>query len=205
MDIMIVGAGNMGRGIATRILAAGHPVHITDQDIQAAQKLAADLNDDATGALFEGPEDAHVVILALPYPANVNVATEWAQELAGKVVVDIANPVDFDTMDALVTRGAESSAEEVAGAAPAARVVKAFNTTFATTLIKDEPLDLFVAGNDDAACETVADLVRDARMRPIRVGHLKHARSLEGMQLLAMKVQQQIGGGFTTRLSLQEG
>ena len=195
----------MARGIATRMLAGGHPVHIADIDIQAAQRLAAELDGDATGQLFEGPEDAKIVILAVPYPANVNIATEYRDALAGRIVVDVANPVDYATLDVLVTRDGNSSAEEVANAAPSARVVKAFNTTFAKTLVKEEPLDVFIAGNDASACETVADLARDGDMRPLMVGHLNHARHLEGFQMLNMKMQEQIGGQFSTRLTLDQG
>lgn len=200
-----MGAGNMARGIATRMLAAGNPVHIADIDVQAAQRLAAELDGDATGQLFEGPQDAHIIILAVPYPANINITTEWAHRLSGRIIVDIANPVDFNSFDSLVTKPGRSSAEEVADAAPSARVVKAFNTTFAKSLVKEEPLDVFIAGNDAAACEKVGDLVRGGNMRPIYVGHLKHAQSLEGFQLLNMKVQEQIGGDFSSRLTLQQG
>lgn len=205
MDILIVGAGNMARGIATRLLAGGHPVHIAAPDVQQAQALAADLDGDATGHLLSGPGDAGIVILAVPYPINVTLATEWGDDLADRIVVDIANPVDFSSMDALVTAPGRSSAEEVADAAPSARVVKAFNTTFAKTLAAVEPLDVFIAGDDASARQTIARLVDDGGMRGIDVGHLKHARELEGFQLLHMMVQDQIGGGFATRLTLDPG
>lgn len=199
MDILIVGAGNMARGIGTRLLAGGHPVHIADRDPQKAKGLAAELDGDATGHdLAEGPEDSEVVVLALPYPANVEVARSWAPRLAGKLVVDISNPVDFETFDDLTTPDGTSAAEQVAEAAPGAKVVKAFNTTFAGNLVNGTPMDVLIAGDDDTSREAVAKLAADGGLRPVSVGGLKHARQLEGFQLLHMKVQDQIGGGWAS-------
>jgi 8-hydroxy-5-deazaflavin:NADPH oxidoreductase len=78
--------------------------------------------------------------------------------------LDISNPVDFATFNSLATAPGTSAAEEMARANPDARVVKAFNTTFARTLIADEmarqPLDVFIAGDDEQAKAQVAELVR---------------------------------------------
>ncbi|GLZ77394.1 NADP oxidoreductase [Actinorhabdospora filicis] len=199
MDILIVGAGSMARGIGTRLLAGGHPVHIADRDPQKAKGLAAELDGDATGHdIAEGPEDSDVVVLAVPYPANVEIARNWAAQLAGKLVVDISNPVDFATFDDLTTPEGTSAAEQVAQAAPGAKVVKAFNTTFAGNLVNGTPMDVLIAGDDDLSREAVAKLAVDGGLRPVSVGGLKHARQLEGFQLLHMKVQDQIGGGWAS-------
>lgn len=201
MDILIVGAGNMARGLAMRFLAGGHPVHIADRDPQKARRLAADLNADATGeSLDDGPGDARVVILAVPYPANKEIAEAWRDRLRGKLVVDISNPVDFATFDDLATPAGMSAAEEVAAAAPEARVVKAFNTTFAGNLAGGAPMDVFIAGDDESARREIAEIASDSGLRPVSVGGLKHARELEGFQLLHMKAQEQIDGRFSTAI-----
>lgn len=201
MDILIIGAGNMGRGIATRFLAGGHPVHIADKDGQKARALAAELNGDATGHdMSDGPEDAKVVVLAVPYPANVEQASLWARPLTGKLLVDICNPVNFETFDDLATPENISAAEQVAEAAADSKVVKAFNTCFAGNLVNGTPMDVFIAGNDDLSREAIAKLCADGGLRPISVGGLKHARALEAFQLLHMKVQDQIGGGWATTI-----
>jgi 8-hydroxy-5-deazaflavin:NADPH oxidoreductase len=74
--------------------------------------------------------------LALWYDAALPVVQQYGDALAGKTIVDITNPVDVSTFDGLVTPAGSSAAEEIAKAAPAgANVVKAFNTTFAGTLV----------------------------------------------------------------------
>ena len=119
--------------------------------------------------------------------------------LAGKIVVDIANPIDFATFT-LATAPGTSSAEEVAAAAPAARVVKAFNTTFAGTLVAGQvagqPLDVFIAGDDPAAKRTIAELVRDGGLVPVDVGPLARAQQLEGLGYLGISIQQPLGLNF---------
>jgi predicted dinucleotide-binding enzyme len=101
-----------------------------------------------------------VVVLPTPYDAALDFAGIRGEELAGKVVVDITNPVDWTSFDRLVTPADSSAAEEIAARAPGARVVKAFNTTFAATLVPGEvaghQLDVFLASDDEAAKGTVA-------------------------------------------------
>lgn len=192
----------MARGIGTRLVAGGHQVRVAARNHDAARTLAAELDGDATGEPIGPLGAASVVILALPYPANRMVAQDLAGDLVGRVLVDIANPVNVGTFDDLVTPPGVSSAEQVAKAAPGARVVKAFNTTFAANLTGGGPLDVFIAGDDEQARDEVAALVADGGMRPIVVGGGKHAHTLEAFQLLHMKVQDQIDGHYTTSLEL---
>jgi predicted dinucleotide-binding enzyme len=199
MDFLIVGAGKMARAIGTRIVAGEHTARIIDRDEQRATALAAELNGDITGDAFTGPGAEQIVVLAVPYPATLQLATEWSERLAGHIVVDISNPVRPD-LDGLTTPPESSAAEQVAAAAPGARVVKAFNTTFAGPLTSDVSLDVFIAGDDPEARETIGQLATDGGLRGIDVGALRHARALEGFQLLHMKVQEQIGGGWGTAL-----
>ncbi|HEY3503551.1 MAG TPA: NAD(P)-binding domain-containing protein [Actinocatenispora sp.] len=206
MEVLIVGAGAMARGIGTRLLAGGHQLRIAARNHDQARTLAAELDGDATGEALGTPMGAaSVVILTLPYPASRMVAEQYAGELVGRVLVDIANPVNHGTFDDLVTPPGTSAAEEVARAASGAKVVKAFNTTFAGRLAAGGQLDVFLAGDDDYARETVAALAADGGMRPIQVGGLKHAYTLEAFQLLCMKVQDQIDGNWATSLELAPG
>ena len=110
-------------------------------------------------------------------------------------------------MDRLVTPEGSSSAEEAAKLLPAAtRVVKAFNTTFAPTLVAGEAagqqLDVRIAGDDEDAKKQVATLVETGGMRPVDVGPLKRARQLEQLGLFHMAVQDQLGSGFGSALKL---
>jgi len=204
MRISIIGAGNMGRGIATRAIAGGNEVELFDRDEKVASELAEDLGSPVSvGSEISGD----IVVLALPYEANAAAIEHHRDALAGKVVVDIANPLDWSTMDHVVTPPGSSSAEETARRVPdGAKVVKAFNTTFAKTLVAGEvagrQLAVLIAGDDDDAKAKVADLAEAGGMRAIDVGPLARARMLEQVGLFHIAIQQQIGGGFASALEL---
>jgi 8-hydroxy-5-deazaflavin:NADPH oxidoreductase len=212
MNVTIIGAGNMGRGIGHRVVAGGHDVTIVDRDPEEAERLAEELRGaTAAGATVEaeGPGAelrGEVVILAVYYPGNLEIARDLGEGLAGKVIVDISNPLT-ETFDGLATAPGTSAAEEVAAAAPSgARVVKAFNTTFSGTLVEGQvagqPLDVLIAGDDEGAKETVAQLVRDGGLRAIDVGPLERARQLEGLGFIGIALQQPLGLNFQSAWKL---
>jgi predicted dinucleotide-binding enzyme len=147
-----------------------------------------------------------VVILAVYYPGTLELARGLGERLAGKVVVDISNPLN-ETFDGLATAPSSSAAEEVAATMPAGtRVVKAFNTTFSGTLVEGQvagqPLDVFLAGDEEEAKETVAQLVREGGLRAIDVGPLERARQLEGLGFLAITLEQPLGLNFQSAWKL---
>jgi NADPH-dependent F420 reductase len=207
VKVTIVGAGNMGRGIGIRVVAGGHQVEIVDRDPTEAHKLAGELGSAATaldpGARFGG----QVVVLAVYYPGIKDAVQHYADQLAGKVVVDITNPVDTQTWDRLATPPGTSSAEEVQRLLPQGTpVVKAFNTTFAGTLVEGEvdgqQLDVLIAGDDQAAKQQVSQMVSDGGLRPIDVGPLSRAQQLEQLGLLHISLQQPLGLGFGSAIRL---
>lgn len=206
MHVLIIGAGNMGRGIATRLRAGGHQITVYDLDREAAQKLAAEPGPGAAVSVARAPEDAisssDVVVLASWYSSNLELAKRLGPKLAGKVVVDISNPLN-DTYDGLTTPSGTSAAETIRNVLPAdTSVVKAFNTTFAGTLLAGQvggqPLDVYIAGDNQDAKNTVASLVQDGGLNPIDVGALERARQLEALGLLGITLQQRLGTGFQT-------
>jgi len=208
MRITIIGPGSMGRGIATRLLAGGHSVTLVGRDRAGAEKLASELKATGGGSVdaattpAEAIPESEVVILAGPYAANLDLARENGPALAGKTVVDISNPLN-DTYDGLVTAPGTSAAETIRDVLPAgAKLVKAFNTTFAKTLAEGhaagQPLDVFVAGDDEEARRRVAELVRSGGMNPVDVGPLAQARHLESLALLGITLQGRLGTGFKT-------
>jgi 8-hydroxy-5-deazaflavin:NADPH oxidoreductase len=212
MQVTVIGAGNMGRGIGHRLVAGGHDVMIVDRDPEEAGRLAEELRGAAQGgatvdAAGSGVElRGEVVGLAVYYPGNLELARDLGEGLAGKVVVDISNPLNR-TFDGLATAPGTSAAEEVAATVPSGtRVVKAFNTTFSGTLVEGQvagqPLDVLIAGDDEEAKETVAQLVRDGGLRAIDVGALERARHLEGLGFLGMMVQQPLGLNFQSAWKL---
>jgi NADPH-dependent F420 reductase len=206
MRVTIIGAGNMGRGVGTRAVAGGHEVEIVDRDPAEAQRLAGELGDGAS-APEGGAIAGDVVVFAVYYPGIKDAVRQYAAELDGKVVVDITNPVDTRTWDRLATPPGTSSAEEVAAIVPAGTpVVKAFNTTFAGTLVAGEvagqQLDVLIAGDDEGAKAKVSQLASDGGLRPIDVGPLPRAQQLEQLGFLHMSLQEPLGLGFGSTIKL---
>jgi NADPH-dependent F420 reductase len=207
MKVTIIGAGNMGRGIGTRAVAGGHEVEIVDRDPADAQKLAEELGSSATSVDPSSSLGGEVVVFAVYYPGIKDAVQQYADQLAGKVVVDITNPVNTETWDSLATPPGGSSAEEVQQLLPQGTpVVKAFNTTFAPTLVQGEvaghPLDVLIAGDDDEAKQKVAQLVGDAGLRPIDVGPLRRAQQLEQLGFLHIAIQEPHNLGFGSAIKL---
>jgi 8-hydroxy-5-deazaflavin:NADPH oxidoreductase len=204
VKVTIVGAGNMGRGIATRVVAGGNEVELIDQNPDDAESLAKDLGEAATAV---DKISGEIVVLALPYEAIAPAVEQYGDELAGKVVVDIANPVEWSTMDRVVTPEDSSSAEETAKLVPKdASVVKAFNTTFAGTLVAGtvggQPIDVFIAADDADAKRSVSRLVEDGGMRAVDAGPLARAHELEALGYLHMTLQEPLGTGFGSAVKI---
>jgi predicted dinucleotide-binding enzyme len=193
MDITIIGTGNMARGIGTRALAGGHSVTLLGTETAKAQALADDLSGNVRVGQVGDPLIGDVVVLAVWYPAVDDILGRYGDQLDRKVVVDITNPIDVDAFEPLQLE-AGSAAQDIAAKAPSAQVVKAFNTTFASTLaegkVAGQPLDVLIASDHQDAKETVRRIVADAGLRPIDVGPLKRARELEALGYLHMAIQQ---------------
>jgi 8-hydroxy-5-deazaflavin:NADPH oxidoreductase len=193
MKITIVGAGNMGRAIGTRAVAGQHEVEVVDRDPAEAQRLAQELGEGATALDADARFGGEVVVFAVYYPGIKDAVQQYGDRLAGKVVVDITNPVDTNTWDRLVTAPGTSSAEEVQQLLPeGATAVKAFNTTGADTLLAGEAagqqVDVFIAGDDEAK-RKVSQLVSDGGLRAIDAGPLHRAQQLEHLGLLRITLQ----------------
>jgi 8-hydroxy-5-deazaflavin:NADPH oxidoreductase len=197
----------MGRAIAARALAGGHEVEIVDRDPAEARRLAAELGGPAAALEPDAPFGGEVVVFALYYPGIKDAVKQYRDRLAGKVVVDITNPVDTNTWDRLATAPGSSSAEEVAQLVPQdSSVVKAFNTTFAGTLdageVEGQQLDVLIAGDDDEAKQKVAQLVSDGGLRPVDVGPLTRAQQLEQLGFLHISLQQPRNLGYGSAIKL---
>jgi predicted dinucleotide-binding enzyme len=205
MDITILGTGNMARGIATRALAGGHAVTLLGTEAGKAEALAADLSGEVrTGAVGDALV-GDVVVPAVWYQALDDVIGRYASELDGKVVVDITNPLDVESFQPLSV-AAGSAAQELAQKVPGARVVKAFNTTFAGTLVEGgvagTPLDVFVASDDEEAKGAVRRLIEDGGLRAVDAGPLARAHELEALGYLHMALQQGLGTGFGSAVKI---
>lgn len=212
MNVTIIGTGNMARGIGHRVVAGGHSVTLVSRDPEAALTLANELRAKAKGnslvqtSTLEKVEPGEVVVFALWYGVTQDVAKQLGAKLENRVVVDIANPLNA-TYDDLATAAYSSSAEELAKVVPgSAKVVKAFNTTFAGTLVNGTvagiPLDVLIAGDDEAAKQTLSQIINDGGLVAVDAGSLKQARLLESLGLLGITLQMKHNLGFGTSWNL---
>ena len=205
MDVTIIGTGNMARGIGSRLVSGGHAVTLLGTERSNAEALAADLGSSARAGTVGDPVADDVVVLAVWYPVTLDIARQAGSQLDGKVVVDISNPLDTETFEPIVP-DAGSGAEELAAAVPGARVVKAFNTTFAGTLssgeVSGQQLDVLLASDDEDAKGTVASLVESSGLRAVDAGPLRRARQLEALGYLHMAVQEGLGTGYGSAVKI---
>jgi NADPH-dependent F420 reductase len=199
--VTIVGAGNMGRGIGTRLAGEKNQLQVLAPTAEHASGLADELDSGATGGGVDDPIEGEVVVLATPYDGALEFVSRRGEDLTGKVVVDITNPVDWASFDRLVTPPDSSAAQEIAAQLPdGVPVVKAFNTTFAKTLVSGEvagqQLDVLIASDDEEAKREVTQLVGSAGMRPVDAGPLRRAQQLEHLGFLHMALQDSLGSGY---------
>ena len=179
--VSIIGNGNMGTAIGGIVAAGGNTVEFVGRD--ASEQVAGD-----------------IVILAVPYPSVAEIVEARREQLAGKIVVDITNPLNFETFDSLVVPADGSAAAELAAKLPQSRVLKAFNTNFAATLASKnvggaQPTTVLVAGDDDLAKQALVDVVRAGGVNAVDAGKLSRARELEsiGFLQLTLAVQEKVG------------
>ncbi|MEV0155493.1 NADPH-dependent F420 reductase [Micromonospora sp. NPDC050686] len=172
--VSIIGTGNMGQAISSVATKGGNTVELLGK---------ADADKPATG---------DIVVLAVPYPAVDQVLAQRGDQLKGKIVVDITNPLNFETFDSLTVPADGSAAAEIAAKLPGSRVLKAFNTTFAGTLAAGTvgPLTttVLVAGDDADAKATLIGVISAAGLQAIDAGALKRAREMESLGFLQISL-----------------
>ena len=169
MKIGVIGGGRVGRGLAATWQKRGHEVVVSTRDTIAETSAASD-----------------VVVLAVPATAVPDVVAN-AGSLAGKMVIDATNNLS----------GGPSGAE-IAALAPDARIVKAFNTVFATFMHDtppSPPASLVYSGDDAAAKETVAQLISDAGFDPVDAGGAETTPLIEAFAKLVIGIAYREGRG----------
>jgi 8-hydroxy-5-deazaflavin:NADPH oxidoreductase len=169
--VSIIGSGNMGQAVSGLAAKGGNSVELFN---------SADADKRVTG---------DIVVLAVPFAAVAGVVEARREELAGKVVVDLTNPIDFETFDGLVVPADSSAAAGIAAALPQSRVVKAFNTNFGGTLVSGTvggaaTTTVLIAGDDADAKAAVSALVQGGGLRAVDAGGIKRARELEALAFL---------------------
>jgi 8-hydroxy-5-deazaflavin:NADPH oxidoreductase len=168
-NVTIFGKGNMGSAIADIIAVGGATITHIDTSNSGVQ-----ISDE-------------LVVLAVPYSALEQVARDYHTQLAGKIVIDITNPVDFENFAPIVP-SAGSAAQELAAALPNARVLKAFNTNFAATLasrsIGSDVTTVLIAGDDEQAKTALTEAITAGGVEVVDAGPLARARELEAVAFL---------------------
>ena len=197
--IAIIGAsGKMGSALAKSLAKGDYRVLLFAKDIEVLHTLADEIRAthaaadvEVIGCPVDASWEADIIIPAVPFAAEKELVEKVRAVATGKVVISIANPFN-ESYDGMVTPTDTSAAEELQKLLPHAKVVKAFNTTyaadFAQPLIDNKVVDAFIAGNDDEAVATATDLVKTAGFNPIVAGNLSVSRTLEAMQLLLVQL-----------------
>lgn len=197
--IAIIGAtGNMGSAIAKSLSKGNYRLLLKSDNQDKLNKLVDEIKTKNNNADLEAivcpteaSWEADIIILAVPYQAEKEIAEKIKEVANQKIVISIANPLN-ETYDGLVTAPDTSAAEQLQQLLPHSKVVKAFNTTFAadfsSPVIDGKQVDAFIAGNDEEALQTVKELVSTAGFNPIIAGQLSVSRILENMQLLLIQL-----------------
>ena len=194
MNIAIIGHGNVGRALARSLSRAGSRVVVAGRDTERTLAVAGELG--VAGArVRDAAAGADVVILAIPFTSVESVAREIADLVDGRIVVDVTNAGKPDYSGPLFD--GSSAAQQIATWLPGARVVKAFNTLFASNM--SEPvvdgvrLDGYVAADDETARRTVLELVGSIGLEAVDAGPLSAARYLEAMAWLNISLNMRGG------------
>jgi predicted dinucleotide-binding enzyme len=178
MKIAILGSGVVGQALATGYPKHGHEVRIGTRQT------------DVGGHPIDTPQGAaawgDIVVLAAKGDIAVELATSVKDEIAGKVVIDTTNPLDFSTgKPGLFVGWNDSLGEQIQRAVPDAKVVKAYNIVGNTLMVDPElpggPPTMLIGGNDADAKKTVTDLLTDTGWEVADLGGIEASRHLEAM------------------------
>ncbi|MER8044382.1 NAD(P)-binding domain-containing protein [Streptomyces sp. NPDC094032] len=206
MKIAVLGTGDVGRQLATKLVALGHQVTLGSRsaDHEGATAWAAE-NDAAHGTFATAAAGAELVVNATGGMVSLAaLEAAGAENLAGKVLVDVSNPLDFSEgfPPKVATPDGASLAEQIQRTFPGARVVKTLNTMTNTVMVDPArvPGDhvVFVCGDDAEAKETVTALLASfgwPKPRIIDLGDLSGARGTELVLPLWLRLMGTLGTG----------
>jgi 8-hydroxy-5-deazaflavin:NADPH oxidoreductase len=202
MKVLVIGAGNMGTGFVKQLTAAGHRVTVTARTPGKAEALAEQFGAQALAAA-DAANGVDAIVLATPY-AEAAAALQSVGDVAGKVVVDITNPLTPD-YTGLTLGHSTSAAEEISRAVPTAEVVKGFNTLFAQVLNggsdfgAGQKATVILASDSERAKQTARALAESMGFDVMDAGGLKNARYLE--PLAGLNIYFGYGAGLGTDLA----
>ncbi len=193
MKIGIIGSGNVGSALGKIWARGGHDIIFSSRHPEELKGLAESIGKNARyGMPAEAVKLGEVVVLAVPW-SQAKDALKSAGPFSGKTLIDCTNPLKSD-LSGLAVECSTSAGEEVSKIAKDARVVKAFNTTFAALM--QSPSRMFgtmrpvgfYCGDDDPAKAVVSGLIRETGLEPVDAGPLTSARYLEAMAMLIIQM-----------------
>lgn len=193
MRVAILGTGDVGKALGRGFLSRGHEVRMGSRDAKNEKALgwAKDGGAKASVGTFEdAAKFGELAVLATHWMGTENaLRLAGAKNLAGKVVMDATNPLDFSTgAPKLAVSGNDSAGERVQKWAPEAKVVKVYNTVANALMVDPKlsggPPDMFIAGNDAQAKKKVEQIVRDFGWNVIDLGGIERARLLEPLAMV---------------------
>ena len=212
MNIAVLGGtGPAGRAVALRLASVGFDVIIgsrsKDRALDIRNELVARWPDRSLpldGADNERAAEADVVVLATPWDAAAVTAYSVERQLAGKVVISMANAlarVGHEFQPLVPPRG--SVAASVQAAVPQARVAAAFHHLPARELAAiDHPIDsdVLICSDHPSATEATSELVRRIEgLRPLDAGQLSNAAPIEAFAAVLL----QLNGRYRTRVAIK--
>lgn len=191
MKVGVLGSGDVGKVLAGAFVALGHEVKIGSRDPQKVADWARSAGRRASAGTFEeAAQFGDLIVLATLGTGTENaIRLAGPKNLAGKVVIDATNPLDFSKgVPQLFVGHTDSLGERVQRWAPDARVVKAFNTVGNASMFKPQfpggPPDMFICGNDETAKKLVTQICEHFGWGVIDIGGIEGARHLEPMCLV---------------------
>jgi 8-hydroxy-5-deazaflavin:NADPH oxidoreductase len=197
--IAIIGAtGNMGSAIAKSLAKGHYRLLLFANNHEKVQQLIddiksnnADADIDSMGCPFDASWEADIIIPAVNYEVEKEVAEQIKDVATQKIVISISNPLN-EQYDGLLTSPDTSAAEELQKYLPGSKIVKAFNTVFAADfrqpVIDGKQVDVLIAGNDEESVQEVSDVVAQAGFNPVVAGGLSTSRTLENMTALLIRL-----------------
>ena len=194
MKIGMLGSGDVGQALGIGFAGLGHQVKMGSRNpaketIQAWLKRAG--SNASAGTFADAAAFGELAVLATRWTGTENaVRLAGPQNLAGKVVIDVTNPLDYSSgmPPGLAVGHTDSAGEQVQRWLPQSHVVKAFNIIGNTHMVNPQfpggPPDMFIGGNDDQAKAAVVDILKSFGWSVIDLGGIETARYIEPLAMI---------------------
>lgn len=200
--IAVIGTGQLSRALGPRFAEIGHQVVYGSRspDRPVVQELVMQTGEDASATTPRAAaSQASIIVIGVPWDVAEEVVLNLG-DLAGKIIIDPINPRIINDEGYRDYPTYTSNAERIQNLAPRAHVVKAFNTMSSDTMTDPDllghPITVPIVGNDSAAKETVAAMVRALGYEPLDLGPVRYAHVVEGLYLLRLNARDMFGTQF---------